>query len=457
MKTQISVLFVLVVGLVPSALAQPFNCGPGYPNYPNEDSAITNLRACVAIAGSTCPVPAGVHCIYKYDTYVALDYYNIGILITASNVTIQGSAASGPSGTVLTRGVPSTGIYGMRDAKTILSAAAGVTGVWIEDLEFDGNRYLVQSPAPPRGVGLGACATSFDGFLDVDLTQTNYPNWVSLFDTWFVNGPFTSVTMNGTGIVELGTFGAAGTSSGTYQTAIYLWSSASAEDNSIYYAGTAAVTANPGEIYYGLGPTIYANYLYENRYAGSTIAGGAGGVITIYPDTDPALIAYNLINQENYAPSRGTINGCTSETEVTSGGIEVYGYGHSLYNNGVYAAGGAISVGGSNPTSEIYITGNQFGADEGNYWLAGNYGGVLFSGTSDTCGTGSCPNPASAVTLDHLRVYYDTSYEVYFGGGVSGEGFINSQCIDTSLPNYGVQSVGVNSLTYPNPLSFSCP
>lgn len=165
MKTQISVLFVLVVGLVPSALAQPFNCGPGYPNYPNEDSAITNLRACVAIAGSTCPVPAGVHCIYKYDTYVALDYYNIGILITASNVTIQGSAASGPSGTVLTRGVPSTGIYGMRDAKTILSAAAGVTGVWIEDLEFDGNRYLVQSPAPPRGVGLGACATSFDGFL----------------------------------------------------------------------------------------------------------------------------------------------------------------------------------------------------------------------------------------------------------------------------------------------------
>jgi hypothetical protein len=264
-----------------------------------------------------------------------------------------------------------------------------------------------------------------------------------------VNAPLNSVYIQGTGGIFDSTFGGSGPSSGNYDTDVYLYDTAAVENNYIFYAGTAGVTTYPTSSFDG-NSLIYGNYFYENRYAGTL--GGNGGVVTFYNGSAPSLVGYNEINQNSYSAPSGTVNGCPSYAGLPTAGFEIYGNGRYLYNNSVYLAGTGISVGGNDPTSNIYITGNSLESSEIPYYVSSNsYGAIWFQGTYF-----GYPDPASGVTLDHLRLSYDTPFEVRFDGGVTGSGFVNSHCITTSDSPL-VWQYGINYLTYTTPTLGSCP
>jgi hypothetical protein len=392
--------------------------------------------------GLTCTLDAGTSMVTNVLNT------NTGILVQRSYLTIQGST-SNPGDTVLQR--KNTSIL------HLLLVEAGVVGTIIQNMTFDGNRSWVQTQ-------LGYCAwdgTHDPGYYDVNLGVAGS---AVVQNTWFVNAPETAVIMGGGQFFEYNWIGPNsstynyGPSNATRATAVEVTGSSGSDvtDNYIYYAGTAAVAT-----FASYSTFIYGNSMYENRSEGTF--DGPGGVVAVIPYLGTAssytIVGYNYIDQNHYMPpSSGTmtLTGCLSHGGVTSGGIEAYGTNLSFYNNDVLNAGGAYQIGGSDPTSGVYITGNKYLSTETYYYIQSNYDGVNFLGSTDTaCGGASCPYPAQYVTLDHLRLYDDTTWEVRFGGGIAGTGFENSQCITSSLP-IPIVVDGVNSANT-TPGTTSCP
>jgi hypothetical protein len=375
--------------------------------------------------GLTCPLDAGTNTLTTSS-------YGVGIWVTRAGVTIKGTSSVNPGGTVLQRGPTNTG------ALLLLAVAATATGVTIQDMEFDGNRSNIQ-------MTLGHCVWRYNGddpgYYDLNFS---YPSSGTVNNVWFVNAPETAVIMGSGQTLENSWIGANGTSSASRTTGVFVGSNSTVQNNYIYYAGTAAVTTFSQSVF------IYGNSMYMNRYEGTY--DGPGGVVDLDIGSSYATVAYNYIDQEHYAPSNGTINGCTSYAAVTSGAVEISGSHHILRNNDVLYAGTGYQVGGPNSTSDIYMTGNPYNFGESSYYLQASYAGINIRGNTETCNGSACP-AVQNVTLDHLRTYYNTAYEVRFGGGATGTGFENSQCIS---PSTGVQVDGTNSANTSIP-STSCP
>lgn len=410
---------------------------------PHVSTDLTDFIACIGSSGTaqTCMLSPA-----RYPVPVPAPGETVGLKIGRSNIIITGGG--GPGDTILYRGDPSLAY--------IMRPSTAVTNVTISNLTFDGNRYGFGT-GPTGGISCLGPGPPNPGYWDLDTSGGG-----ALTVEWsdFNNAPDTAVLLGGAGsTVSLSNFGNGGAGIGangsynsmepaaesaTRATAVYVTDGTGAWYNNISYAGTAGITLN------GDRQVAYGNWLFNNRYELSD--GHGGGQLTLNgpSPTSPvqssnSVVAGNVTNGNLWpqVPTPSTVNGCAMPTGQTNNGLEVYGFGHVLYNNEAYnhTGAGMIFTGGcqgSNtnplvppypcPVGQITISGvNYLDTSDSPKFVEGNKGGgiVFRSGPNTFMGPyGS----ATGVTLDNLLVYNNAFY------GVALEGVTNDTAHNNPIP-----------------------
>jgi hypothetical protein len=365
----------------------------------------------------------------------------------------------------------------------IMIGGTGVTGVTIQNLTFDGNRYGFLGAGPSKDLSCMGLNNYYDLHLHAGGTFT--VQWVD-----FINAPGTALFMSGYGSsVSFSNFGQGGygvgpsgpigvvlesaPQSATRTTAVWLsGSNNGAWYNAIAYAGTAAINLN------GSTQTFYGNLLYQNRYELSD--GSTGGSVFLDPGSSNAFVAGNVINGNLWFTRANDktplATGCLGPqgADQFPGGVEVYGYGHGFYNNEIEQhRGSGIGGAGSENTGRITISSQNPSdpSDTPRYIEMNAFNGIQFLGF-DNFGNPACGNtgwldqdnvchpvrPVVGVTLYNINVRNNAPFDVDLDSvsndstvGFYGpyNGFLNSSCIIVHLdPNgYLGPIAGVNAST----------
>lgn len=360
---------------------------------------------CVSSSGtaSTCTLPAGTYTVTS------------AIPVERSGITVRGGSMT-PSGTVLQRGANNS---------RIMTVNSGLTGVIIEYLTFDGNRFAVP------GYNL-SCLSGNSNYWDLDLCpgagSCSSSGTVTVQYVDFENAPGDALRIAGSpSTVSYSNFSPLGSASATRSTAVRLYGSQSgAYYNTIDYAGTAGINV------LGSGDYVYGNYLGQNRYEQSD--GGPGGQLYLDAGSSNASVTANFINGNYWHTTGQPVNGCSTPNNGVTGpsGVEAYGSNQYLYNNGVIQnMGTGIQVGGSNPTGPFKITiTNPWDSSDVVRCVYHNGGGVSFLGPGN-CG-GACTHAVTGVTLDAIQVMDNNNNcpscqpAVYLNQS-SGTGFVNNE------------------------------
>jgi hypothetical protein len=297
-----------------------------------------------------------------------------------------------PDSTILIRSFPSNA--------DMLTVPSGVSGVWIKNLEFNGNRQLFDGGCPP---------------------YNNYVYDVEVFgqavvDTvYFFFAPGQAIGLHSSSAIE---------NSWVYFpriTGIWLFDSSWAINNTIQYAGTAGINVS------GLGGnTVTYNQLFSNRY--EMPDGAGGGQLFTAIGSQNATIAENVIIGNNWRTGSSPVGSpyfsCSPpQTPQTVGGIEAYGHGHHFYNNAVsqHTASGIALAG----TDSVTVSGYDPGCgscSQKSISLSGFHGLRVY------------PTPTGGnnyyVTLDHIRSDNDAPNGVDITGPTTGTGFTRDACIN---------------------------
>ena len=383
--------------------------------------------------GDTCKLAPGV---YEVDGSATNPVVNI----RRGNVTLEGTVVSSRSDTVIRRASSSV---------NHLITVGSYSGVTIQDLTIDGNRY---------SYGMNCKDAQNNPYIDANLSPAAY---VLIQNVDFINAPGTSLTLGGDSVVLQCNFGVQGPTYATRATGIYLGGSSHAYYNHVAFAGTAGINVS------GTNQYIYGNTLSKNRYEQSD--GVPGGQLFLFGGTPGlnysdasfnAAVAANVINGDYWQTpyGGGVINGCVVPSGGKPSGIEVYGTRHRFFNNRVLQhMGTGMQVGGATPTDQITIAGNDPwdpDPDEYNHFIEFNdYRGIWFLGPNSCPG---CYYPVTNVTLDHVRVQSNNNYPIVFEQ-TTGTGFINDACIRYNNPDDSIRCYNC-TLQHDNPEnSNSCP
>jgi hypothetical protein len=343
-----------------------------------------------------------------------------------------------------------------------MSMAGGLTGVTIQYLTFDGNRPNMQTctPGPPSGPP--------DAAADLDLS---YAGLVTVENVNFINAPWDALWLggsessptNGASYVAFSNFGAGFYSSGysetaqqtaTRWTAAFLFSSyTGAYQNSMNYAGTAAITMHSDFNNSGLSQYVGNNSINNNRYEQPD--GTSGGQIFVTDTTTYPAIYQNTINGNywytNLAQDTNPMNPydvrCLPSSGLWSHGIEGGATGFRYYNNqieqnigfgifveppaGVTYSSGIISGYDPFPLCQGCTAVNQYVQNNGACaaltpacytsptWPAYD----VIAGINVHSASGSVTN----LTLDHIRSINNYKYGVSMYGVTGTPGFTDSQ------------------------------
>jgi hypothetical protein len=351
-------------------------------------TTLQNLQLCFdgQLAGYTtvCPLAPGA---YLIDGSASPQLH-----IRRNSVTFEGTGTSA-SQTILRRANSSV--------VHLLSVDNSVSGVTIQDLEFDGNRF---------GISGLQCLPGNSAYWDVDLSYAGTATLNIVNNADFYNAPATALEVGGYTAVIYSTFLNARSTAlmlgGSYSGAWY---------NTFTQSGTAAINVR------GQYQEIYGNTLSKNRYEQSDNNGG--GQFFVDPSSTYASVAANVIDGYDwvtpYPPT--LVNGCSVTGGLWVQGVEAYGMGHRFFNNEVVqnsAAGMNIGAAGV-PASNILVSSTNpwSGSDTPRYVEQNEIGGIAFLGDATT-----------GLTLDHVRSRNNLRSGVYLQGA-TGPGFINNACI----------------------------
>jgi hypothetical protein len=312
---------------------------------------------------------------------------------SSGNLVITGTPVSGGAAdTVLRRGDPTQYLAAwdsaiMTTAGTAASTTCDfcpsssslpITGVTVEYLTFDGNRYDSYGASGQPLHCQSAQLQYIDLYLGPNGASQNGIFTVQSDD--FINSPDTAFLLSGTGssqpaaasTVSFSNFGQGGYGIGptggqpgsemqdataTRFTAMYIEGTyTGAYYNNAAYAGTSGLTLDKDFNSQGIYQTVYGNQFTNNRYEGSD--GISGSQVAMYPATSWGTFAGNVIDGNNWeVPANGTTNGCSTTFQYVAG-IEVNGTGHRFYNNEVTNhTGGGMAIGTQPAPGQPFTTG----------------------------------------------------------------------------------------------------
>jgi hypothetical protein len=370
--------------------------------------------------GTTCQLAAGTYSV------------NTTLQIQRSNICVQGSSASS---TTLRRGTTSLA--------SIMSAISGTSGVIIQNLTFDGNRFGFGGPGSSF-----ACQPHNIPVYDLNL-QNLGSGYATVQYCNFVNAPGDAVILSGqltagaSTSIGYSNFGLNGSGSATRSTAVRLGGNTSrAFYNTIDYAGTAAINVTGTNCY------VWGNTMEWGRYED----GDSGGILYLQQDSSNTIVGSNVIDGHNYV-SLPSPNGCTETANITFCGVEGQGSNLAFYNNEIRNNKGGGMGFGYLPTNGIYISGNNpwYPSDPPKYVESNTYTGIKFWAIVPIQGT---------ITLDHVRVI--NTAPIYDGYGVVACGvtinFTNNACMYSNYSGNVSLQQGASATYSPQPFSFSsCP
>ncbi len=418
---------------------------------------LTDFQSCIGPAGSV------ANCVLAQGRYPV----NTTLHIQRSGIALMGGG--GPGDTTLYRD--------NANLVQIMVADANVSGVSIENLTFDGNRY-------GRGLGL-RCLMGNTGFYDLDLRAggtftvqwmdfINAPGWALYFQGYGSSVSVSNFGQGGYGYAPDGSLRSeTGKESATRSTAVWIEGSYNgAWYNAISYAGTAAINLHGSHQY------AYGNLLYQNRYEISD--GSGGGQLFLDPESSAATVTGNVIDGNGWPqytqgqppPSLGTTCDLPSDPQFNAG-VEAYGYDHAFFNNEIENnTGSGMQFAGSEPTGRITISSENPSdpSDTPRYIEMNKSGGIVFLGTYSPPWTLS----AQGAALYRINVRNNAGFDVDLDGlsndnttgyyGVGYHGFVSDSCIiasNNSGPVAGVPGVNGgmpppydNTLTHPVPTSY---
>lgn len=250
--------------------------------------------------GTTCQLAARPSSPYPVNTMLT---------IRRSNICVQGSGASS---TTLQRGSPSLA--------SMMNAISGVSGVIIQNLTFDGNRFGFS--------GSIACKPHNVAVYDLNL-QSLGNGYATVQYCNFINAPGDAVILAGqpssgaSTSIGYSNFGLNGSGSATRSTAIRLGGNLSrAFYNTIDYAGTAAINVTGTNCY------VWGNTMEWGRYED----GDSGGILYLQKNSSNTTVGSNVIDGHNYV-SLPSPNGCSETAGITFSGTEATGSNQAFYNN----------------------------------------------------------------------------------------------------------------------------
>ncbi len=452
-------------------------------------TSLAQLQDCIAGYGaslgySTLDSNGNVSCQLAPGAYLvpftdSSGNQQIQLTIGRSGIWIEGQMAAGPADVTLRR-IDTSVNYIMTAASCTYSSSCPfgpqslpVTGVTIEYLTFDGNRYgfgiqgqgisCLNSPLTPF-TAQQETTQWFEEFsygqlqrIDVylDLGGTFTLEWLD-----FINSPDTALYLSGYGSsVSTSNFGQGGTGiapDGTYRqelaeesatrftAARIVGSNNGAWYNAVSYAGTAGLDFN-GTVQYA-----YGNLLVNNRYEISD--GSGGGQMDLDSQSSYAQVAGNVVNGQSwpstapYTPTNGEYSyryatGCLITppvqiinsvpvpqpiTQQGDAGIEVNGPGHGLYDNEFEQhTGSGMAIGGNVITNQITISSaNPSDSSDTSRYVEGNQGGgIVVLGANG----GFSPN-ITGLVLDAVLVR-NNAYGGVLLDSVQGSSAVNAQGI----------------------------
>lgn len=333
----------------------------------------SSFLICISSSGSgVCTLPVGTYTVTST------------LHVMRNNVYVTGGS-SDPYATTLQRDPGTLGL------NSILQIDSGYTGVVVEDLTFDGNRF--SSVRLPNGASINCDGSgAFPWPLGTYDIVGQSGSMSTLINDNFFNGPGGGIWADGYTNI------ASSNMESAHWTGVWLTGISTIEDTSIALSGTAAITMA------GTNNGASRNQLFWNRYEMPDLSGG--GSLTVWFTSTGALAAENVIDGFYWATTPGaTANGCPEPpTMQTAGGIEIGTTNAGLYNNEVYDhAGGGIGMHGTNG---VIISGND-------PWCpscsAKSVHDNYFTGIWAIYDTG----PNYNLTLDHVRASNNGVYQIW--------------------------------------------
>jgi len=321
---------------------------------------------------------------------------------------------------------------GASSVRQLLIVDNGASGVTIQNLKIDGNRF---------GIPALRCLPGNDSYWDVDMSHAGSAALNIVDNVKFYNAPATALIAGGyTAVIYSEFFNAR-------STALWLDGPPNATPsfhsgawyNTFVQSGTAAINAQ------GKFQEFYGNTLLRNRYEQSD--GFGGGQFFIDPVSTYASVVANVIDGDHWTTT-SWVNGCPTTPGLWVQGVEAYGEGHRFFNNQVMRNSAAgMNIGGVGlPAWNILVSSDNpwLPGDVPRYVTENEIGGIAFLGYSTT-----------GLTLDHVRSTNNLREGVYLEGA-SGPGFINDACIVGN--QIDIWDIGPPYLTNRRPgRSDSCP
>lgn len=266
---------------------------------------------CVSAAGtgSTCQLAAGTYTVPS-------SAFPGTTVIARSNITVQGTYITSPNDTTFVRASYPSGVV-----PTFMQIAPSLTGIVIQDFQFNGNRCGILPPPTQTLCSGGGCAPSSTCCIDLDLNSRHNTSAIRVYDVNFGYSPSNalSAATDGT-IVAYCNFSYGAGAFGT------IWYSPIANDvvvvdNDFEYIGGAAVSFVATTSSY-----IQYNYLFsthqETPPGGQIVLGPAITGVTL--GTSGTVVSSNQMDGGN-----PVCFGLQSNTD----GIEGYGSKQTVQGN----------------------------------------------------------------------------------------------------------------------------